>query len=677
MKKFLSIILTFALMLTVLPFGLFSIPTAAATSGYYTYEVSNGEATITACRETSGYVTIPSELGGYPVTSIGQKVFYDCPNITGITIPDSVKRIDSMAFYGCVGLKRVYITDLTAWCKIDFYSNHANPLSYAQNLYLNGSLVTDAVIPDGTESISDCAFYNCASLTSVTIPDSVTSIGHFAFDGCTGLTNITIPNSMTSIGNGTFSGCIGLTSITIPNSVTSIGNSAFEDCSGITSINIPDSVTSIGERAFSGCTGLTSINIPDIVTNISACVFSGCTGLISINIPGSVTSISEYAFSGCTGLTSINIPDIVTSISACVFLGCTGLTSITIPNSVASIGNSAFEDCSGITSITIPDSVTSIGERAFYNCSGITTVNFNATNCVTMGPSWGPAFDGCINIKTVNIGDDVTIIPDYAFKGCTGLISIEIPDSVITIGNNALKGCTSLEKITLPFVGENADGTGFTNFGYIFGANSESYPEYSNKSYVPSSLKEVIITGSNSITSNAFYECTSITDITFTGNVKIMGEWAFGKCTGLKSVTIPESCVSIMPMAFYDCVNLSDVYYAGTDTQRQEININHGNDVLESYAEWHYESCVGKIEHDFGLDKICIDCGKLQYISGDIDGVEGVTDRDAVYLLYHTFLENLYPVNQDCDFNGDTQVNDKDAIYLLYHTFLPSLYPLS
>ncbi len=65
-----------------------------------------------------------------------------------------------------------------------------------------------------------------------------------------------------------------------------------------------------------------------------------------------------------------------------------------------------------------------------------------------------------------------------------------------------------------------------------------------------------------------------------------------------------------------------------------------------------------------------------KYVVGDIDGVEGVTDRDAVHLLYYTFLPNLYPVNQDCDFNGDNEVNDKDAIYLLYYTFLPDLYPI-
>lgn len=64
------------------------------------------------------------------------------------------------------------------------------------------------------------------------------------------------------------------------------------------------------------------------------------------------------------------------------------------------------------------------------------------------------------------------------------------------------------------------------------------------------------------------------------------------------------------------------------------------------------------------------------YSTGDIDSVQGITDRDAVYLLYHTYMSDIYPVNQDWDFNSDGEVNDKDAVYLLYYTFLPDLYPI-
>ena len=196
---------------------------------------------------------------GNSVTSIGEYAFYKCTSLTSITIPNSVTSIGNEAFSDCTNLTGVYITDLAAWCKISFSSYQSNPLYYADNLYLNGDLVKNLVIPDSVTSIRYSAFYSCTNLTSITIPDSVTSIGWYAFYGCTSLTSVTIPNSVTSIGDYTFCECTSLTSVNIPNGVTSIRYSAFSGCTSLTSVIIPDSVTSIGEYAFRGCTSLTNI----------------------------------------------------------------------------------------------------------------------------------------------------------------------------------------------------------------------------------------------------------------------------------------------------------------------------------------------------------------------------------------------------------------------------------
>ena len=224
-------------------------------------------------------VTIPNS-----VTSIGEMAFGICTGLTSITIPDSVTSIGGDAFWCCTGLAAVHITDLAAWCKIDFYIfqwgveyESSNPLGHAHNLYLNGNLVTDLVIPDSVMSINDAAFFGCTSLTSVTIPDGVTSIGSAAFYGCSSLTSVTIPDSVTSIGSSAFWGCTSLAGITIPDSVTSIGSFAFYGCSSLTSVTIPSSVTSIGERAFKGCTSLAGITIPDSVTSIGWYAFYGWT----------------------------------------------------------------------------------------------------------------------------------------------------------------------------------------------------------------------------------------------------------------------------------------------------------------------------------------------------------------------------------------------------------------
>lgn len=427
------------------------IPYGATSIGWGAFNECNGLTSITipdgvtsigdsAFQFCSGLTSVTI---GNSVTSIGHNAFWQCTGLTNVTIGNSVTSIGMEAFYNCSGLTSVHIFDIAKWCEISFENCNANPLGHTQNLYVNGVLVKDLIIPDGVTSIGDWAFSGCSNLTSVVIPDSVTSIGDWAFSNCTSLTSVTIGNSVTSIGSGTFGGCSGLTSITIPDSVTSIGNYAFRVCSGLTSATIGNRVASIGKYAFDCCKGLTSITIPDSVMSIDSHAFSGCTGITSVKIGNGVISIGEYAFYDCMGLTSITIPDSVTSIGDYAFYYCTGLTSVTIGNSVMSIGNSAFGACSSLTSITIPDSVTSIGSYAFQVCSGLTSVTIgNRVTSIGSG-----AFGGCTGLTSVTISDSVKSIGDYAFSGCTGLMSITIPDSVTSIGSSAFEGCSSLTSI--------------------------------------------------------------------------------------------------------------------------------------------------------------------------------------------------------------------------------------
>ena len=377
---------------------------------YLTYEIADGEVTITDCDTSiSGELTIPETIEGYPVTGIGLYAFTDCISLIRITIPDSVINIGSGAFRDCTGL------------------------------------------------------------TNVKIPDSVISIGEYAFYGCTGLTSITIPNSVTSIGNSTFEYCTSLANITIPNSVTSIGDHAFDSCVGLTSITIPWSVISIGDGAFVNCENLTSITIQNGVTNIGMSAFYGCSGLTNIVIPNSVTSIGVTAFHECIGLTSVTIPDSVTSISKGVFADCESLTSITIPKSVTSIGDDAFLRCRNLTSVTIPDSVTSIGEGAFSRCTGLTSIKVSKNNKVydsrnncnaIIETKTNKLISGCKNTVFPN---DITSIGAVAFCGCRNLTSITIPNSVTSIGIGAFYSCTGLISVTIP---SSVTSIGESAFGY-------------------------------------------------------------------------------------------------------------------------------------------------------------------------------------------------------------------
>ena len=181
-----------------------------------------GEHAFSGCSRTS--IIIPDS-----VTSIGDYAFENCTNLTSITIGNGVTDIGKDAFRYCDSLKSVYITNIAAWCGISFNidetnsSCYSNPLRYAKNLYLNGELVTELVIPNSITSLGDYVFYACDSLTSVIIRNSVESIGDYAFEGCTSLTSVTIGNSVESIGDYAFEGCTSLGSVTIPDGVQEIG----------------------------------------------------------------------------------------------------------------------------------------------------------------------------------------------------------------------------------------------------------------------------------------------------------------------------------------------------------------------------------------------------------------------------------------------------------------------
>ena len=550
------------------------IPESVKYSGITCSVTSIGEGAFSYCEGLTS-VTIPNS-----VTSIGEDAFYGCEGLTSVTIGSGVTSIGEDAFYRCRGLTSVHISDIAAWCNIEFWDN---PLSYAYHLYLNGEEVKDLIIPNSVTSIGKDAFECCEGLTSVTIPNSVTSIGEGAFGGCDGLISLTIGSGVTSIGPEAFAECFSLTSVTIPNSVTSIGEGAFSGCEGLISLTIGSGVTSIKGWTFENCECLTSVTIPNSVTSIGEGAFEECFSLTSVTIPNSVTSIGPEAFSECSNLTSLTIPNSVTSIENRTFFECASLTSMAIPNSVTSIGEEAFYGCDNLTSVIIPNSVTSIGFSAFSECYDLNSVhisdlaawcniefgtydsnplacayNGNATklylngeevkdltipNSVTSIGNY--AFYDYTNLTSVTIPNSVTSIGQEAFHNCEGLTSLTIPNSVTSIGEEAFYGCSNLTSLTIP---NSVTSIGEGAFHGCGGLTSLTIP--------------------NSVTSigaHTFAGCKSLTSVVIPNSVTYIGMFAFDGCSGLTSVTIPNSVTSIDNWAFSYCENLLDVYCYAED----------------------------------------------------------------------------------------------------------------
>lgn len=308
----------------------------------YTYAVENGDVTIYGYNGSGGDIVIPDTLGGYPVTGIGYQAFYNCANLTSVTIPNTVTKIEGGVFHECSNLISVTI----------------------------GNSVT---------TIGDTAFYGCSSLNSVTIPDSVITIGNFTFSHCTGLISVTIPNSVTTIGRYAFESCESLVSVTIPDSISTINECVFLNCDSLASVTIPNSVTVIGDSAFLNCISLTAVTIPDSVTAIDRGAFNGCDSLTSVTIPDSVTTIGDYIFAYCDSLTTVAIGKNVTAISSNAFTFCKKLETVTLGDNVRAIGDSAFYYCDKLTSLTIPKSVLSIGNDVFYACNSLTDVYYGGS----------------------------------------------------------------------------------------------------------------------------------------------------------------------------------------------------------------------------------------------------------------------------------------------------------
>ena len=293
-----------------------------------------------------------------PVTSIGEKAFYNCYDLKSVTIPDGVTSIGANAFDYCTNLTSITIPDSVT--------------SIGANAFKNCSKLTSVIIPNRVTSIREATFAFCGSLKSVTIPDGVTSIGNRAFTSCRSLASVTIPNKVTSIGEYAFNYCIKLTNITIPNSVTSIGQGALYDC---TCELIIDSKTLV-EKDY------TTSNYP---TRDDGWLYGNKSTKITIG--KNVTKIGNLAFLGCSSLASVTIGNRVTSIGNSAFRNCSNLTSVTIPDGVTSISDEVFSGCSSLTSITIPNNVASIGHKTFYNCTRLKSVYCKPTTPPTAGNS--------------------------------------------------------------------------------------------------------------------------------------------------------------------------------------------------------------------------------------------------------------------------------------------------
>ena len=202
-------------------------------------------------------------------------------------------------------------------------------------------LITNIIIEDGVESISDMAFYG-TSIKSISLPNSVKKIGKSSIANCAELEKITLSDNISEIPTGAFNSDYKLTSIELPTKLTSIGASAFLNCESLESIDIPDTVTEIGDRAFAN-SGLRMLVIPSGVTAVNYDLCNENHNLNEVVFSPNTKSVEMTAFSGCSNLKNIDLPDGLEKIGKMAFLSSV-YARLYIPQSETDIEKKAFND---------------------------------------------------------------------------------------------------------------------------------------------------------------------------------------------------------------------------------------------------------------------------------------------------------------------------------------------
>lgn len=286
------------------------------------------------------------QVGIYILAGIGSKGFNNC-EITSVTIPSTVKNVNSDAFQNCKKLKTVNLPP------------NANVTAEAFNGCDN---LTAVNVVGGTGNLS--------SFDGILCKDGVVFFCPPAYDGI-----VHIPSSVKEIGSGCFKNHQRITEVVIDNGVSALSGDAFKDCLALKSATIPGSIKSVSSSAFQGCISLERVSFNEGVAEISDKAFSGCANLHSISMPRTLSHLGNYAFENCFALESVKLGDRLEKISYGAFGYCSSLKEVILPSAVKSIQEKAFIGCVSLVKVVLPPTVSEIGRYAFFGCKALESIN--------------------------------------------------------------------------------------------------------------------------------------------------------------------------------------------------------------------------------------------------------------------------------------------------------------
>lgn len=481
--------------------------------------------------DTAGDLIVPSALRGYKVVSIGNQAFYNCNNLTSVTIPEGVTNIADQAFYNC-------------------------------------SSLTNVMFPSTLKSIGASAFIGCGSLQKVDIKVPRLTIGDRAFRNCDGLRDFRFEGDELIAGTRAFFGCGGLRDVNliVKDIVLSEGvffggsdsNSSFGYCNQLTNVIVAASNrVEFGVSAFAGCSELQQVVLTaGTEMNVGATVFSGCTALRLASLTaGSEIKVGASAFSSCSYNSSsygscnqlTNVLVVASNrieIGASAFYNCSALrkAAVVAPRTTT-LGDSVFSSCGGLQTVELPVGLVGVPQNAFSHCSALRSVALSS-NVTSIAYR---AFDTCTALKTVELSEGLRTIEAQAFYGCEALAELKIPQSVSSLGDRAFEACDGLGEVVFSGVDTNLYaaaeiGIGERCFYLDFALSNVVFS-------VPSRIK--------AFGARTFSGCESLVRVSLPTDLVEVAESLFESCTALSAVEFPDTLQAIGNTAFNGCMSLT------------------------------------------------------------------------------------------------------------------------
>ncbi len=532
--------------------------------------------------------------------TVGERAFYACYNLKSADLPDSVIRIEKMAFDNCTSLEKIDIPDTVEYIgQYAFYGCTSIPsITIPENVLQIGYAAFGScyALESAEFNAIDCAinskdiFYGCINISTVKIGPKVTKIPALFMKDKERLTSVSIPSSVKEIGAAAFNGT-SLSIVNITNGVEIIGENSFANIESAKEISIPETVITIDPHAFANLTNLEKINFNAVNANVNRTyywcygdLFANCgtdgngitvvfgdkveiipaylfevgsetafPNIKNVVIGSNVTSIGDYAFYHCCSIENVVFGEKVETIGERAFDSCINIKELNLPYSLKNILNDAFYSCNSLNEITIPKNVENIGINAFGRCASLEKINYNAANCIVDYNNSQYAFDNCKSVKTVNIGNNVQVLPPYAFTGCSNLEKAYIPDIVINIDPLAFFGCGNVAIVCKNGSYANVYAVQ-NNIKYILEDNIKGTAfEIKNDmliGYSGSAQNVVLPSKIDSVGIDAFNGNSTVRSIEIPYNVSMIYSGAFADCPNLDRVIIPFTVTDISSSAF-------------------------------------------------------------------------------------------------------------------------------